>query len=172
MSKLENVLEVWDNGATCPEFGEVKKLYQHPVQWVDDFCRKTGAIKPVATRWTFDGQTYESSYRPVPLYQSNCLVEFHNDASELVVLNPNGTIRHKVRPVWNLLKVEITPELKRHFPHLAFSPTQRKLGYYPTSVSEAGPGKFSAICDDGIGDTDCLYDAESGNLLRFRRTRF
>lgn len=172
MSEITNVLEVWDNGVLSPEFGEIKKAQDDPVDWINKFCESTGAKHPVATRWTYHGETYESAFCPKPLYQSNCLVEFRDDARELVVLNPDNTVRHKLRPVWNLLKIPITEEFKRNNPHRAFTPAHRKLGYYPASLVEAGSEKFSVVCDDGIGDTFCLYDVRTGALVSFSRTRY
>lgn len=91
MGKIENVFELWDNGATSSPSdrdGAVDRM-----KWWDDFFATSGAKRLVATRWTYQGNTYEDPNCPIPIPDGSGLVYTTMGWKTWVVLNPDGTRR-------------------------------------------------------------------------------
>lgn len=99
MNKLQDALEIWDNGAVSPFNPPTEDI----VSWLQDFFAHTGAKRRIATQWTYQGQRYESKNCPVPIPDYSGLVYAAENWKRWVVLNPDGTTRFtigvpKIRP--------------------------------------------------------------------------
>ncbi|MHA6878501.1 hypothetical protein [Ralstonia pseudosolanacearum] len=95
MNKIESVLEMWDNGVTSS--AEERDAAVDRMKWWDDFYATSGARKQVATRWTYQGNTYEDSNCPKPIPDMSGLVYATHDWKTWVVLNPDGTQRFVIQ---------------------------------------------------------------------------
>lgn len=84
---ISNPLEVWDNGMTSPLEPSRDDLVEHHAA----FRARTGASFAIATQWTYQGVTYESSHRPIPIPDMSGLVYATRGWKQWVVLNPDGT---------------------------------------------------------------------------------
>ncbi|WP_205569978.1 hypothetical protein [Ralstonia solanacearum] len=91
VKKIENVLELWDNGFTSS--AEERDAAVDRMKWWDDFYEISGARKQIATRWTYQGNTYEDSNCPRPIPDMSGLVYATSGWKTWIVLNPDGTQR-------------------------------------------------------------------------------
>lgn len=87
MEKLQEAVELWDNGAVSP----FNPFADDIVTWFDEFFSKTGAKRRVATRWSYQGHTYENKKCPVPIPDFSGLVYATDEWKQWIVLNPDGT---------------------------------------------------------------------------------
>lgn len=88
-SCLENLLDVWDNGVLSP-FDQGRPDL---VEFHNEIREKTGAKFRIATRWTYQGKTFEDPNCPVPIPDMSGLVYATEGWKRWVVLNADSTMR-------------------------------------------------------------------------------
>lgn len=93
MEKLQEPLEVWDNGAISAFDPTTEDI----VAWLIDFFARTGAKRRVATRWIYHGKKYEDGNCPVPIPDYSGLVYPTQDFKKWIVLNPDGSTKFTIQ---------------------------------------------------------------------------
>jgi len=148
MNEIENIREVWDNGAISPAslFGEQ----------IDQFKQQTGATKVVGTKWEFSGVEHEVPYYVRLLKDKTGFVHYENNnlrTGHLVVLNGDGTRR---------VVIEV-PRIDAN--------SRPEDGYLVLPPSSARFGGIEWGCEGNDGHTDYLFefDWNTGALLRYAR---
>ena len=92
MEQLSGLLKVWDNGALSPFDPKQTDL----VEFHNEIRKRTGAKFGVATRWSYQGRTYENEKCPLPIPDFSGLVYATDGWKQWVILNPDGTTKFTI----------------------------------------------------------------------------
>lgn len=88
MEKIEDLQDVWDNGATAPATLSGNDI--------DQFKQRTNAVRVVARRWLYQGKRHQTPYHVRLLPDQSGLVHYENGdprTRRLVVMSGDGTTR-------------------------------------------------------------------------------
>ncbi len=146
MDQIEDVRDVWDNGAISSASLSVDEIEQ--------FKNQTGATKVVARKWNFRGEPHEIPYYVRLLKDGTGWIHYENDdprTRRLVVLNGDGT----TRMVIGVPRVDVN--------------SRPEDGYLALPPSSARPGGINWDCEGNDCYTDSLFDFDwnTGALLRY-----
>lgn len=148
MNEIEDVREVWDNGAISPASLSVEES--------ERFKQQAGATRVVATKWKFSGREYEIPYYVRVLKDRTGLVHYENGdlrSVRFVVRNGDGT----QRVVIGVPRVD--------------ADSRPEDGYLSLPPSSACFGGIEWGCEGNDGHTDYLFEFDwaTGALLRYAR---
>ncbi|WP_428852359.1 hypothetical protein [Imbroritus primus] len=148
MDKIEDLRDIWDNGAVSPASLSVDEI--------EKFKNQTGATKVIGRKWKFQEQEHEIAYYVCILKDKDGLVHYENDdlrTGRLVVLNGDGTQRVVIG-----------------VPHVDAN-SRPEDGYLALPPSSARFGGIEWGCEGNDGYTDYLFDFDwdTGALLRYAR---
>jgi hypothetical protein len=148
MTKIENLQNVWDNGAISSANLSVEETLE--------FKKRTNAQHVVARKWLYDGKEYQTPHQVRPLQDCSGLVHYENDDTKtmhLVVLNGDGTERVVIG----------VPRLDHN--------SRPEKGYLSLPPSPARFGGIEWGCEGNDGCTDYLFEFDwvTGALLRYAR---
>ena len=148
MDFIQDVHEIWDNGAISPA------SLRHDD--VDRFKGQTGAKRVVATKWRWRGREYQIPYYVRLLSDGSGLIHYDQGdlrTGRLVVRNGDGL----TRVVIGVPRVD-----PRSHP---------EDGYLNLPPSSARFGGIDWGCEGNDGYTDYLFDFDwnTGKLLRYAR---
>lgn len=148
MSEIENIREIWDNGAlsSIDMFGNDVELFK----------LETGAKRVVGTKWNYCGKEYQVPYYVRILKDRTGVVHFdHGDlrTGRIIVLNGDGSRRAVIE----------VPRID--------SNSHPEDGYLNLPPSSAHFGDIGWGCEGNDGHTDYLFDFDwqTGKLLRYAR---
>lgn len=148
MSEIEDIREIWDNGAisSASLFGDE----------VEQFKQETGARKVVGTKWRYCGKEYQVPYYVRVLKDRTGVVHFDEGdlrTGRFVVLNGDGSQRVVIS----------VPRIDAN--------SQPDDGYLNLPPSSAHFGGIDWGCEGNDGNTDYLFefDWRTGALLRHAR---
>ncbi len=148
MSEIEDIREIWDNGAisSASLFGDE----------VEQFKQATGAKKVVGTKWRYCEKEYQVPYYVRVLKDRTGVVHFDEGdlrTGRFVVLNGDGSQRVVIS----------VPRIDAN--------SQPDDGYLNLPPSSAHFGGIDWGCEGNDGNTDYLFefDWQTGALLRHAR---
>ncbi len=148
MGKINNLLMIWDNGATSPEALSVEEI--------EKFKRKSDATKVVGCKWLYDGREYEIPYYVRLLPDQTGVVHFQNDDLQTgCIIVRNGDLSERAFITVPRIDIRSQPE----------------KGYLNLPPSSARFGGIQWGCEGNDGYTDYLFDFDwnTGKLLRYAR---
>lgn len=148
MDKIENLQDVWDNGAVASASLSVEQT--------QEFKRRTNAQRVVARKWLYHSKVRHTIHQVRLLRDQTGLVFYEDDdprTGRLIVLNGDGTQR---------VVIEV--------PHIDAN-SRPEDGYLSLPPSSARFGGIEWGCEGNDGYTDYLFDFDwqSGALLRYAR---
>lgn len=148
MSEIEDIREIWDNGAisSASLFGDE----------VEQFKQETGAKKVVGTKWRYCGKEYQVPYYVRVLKDRTGVIHFDEGdlrTGRFVVLNGDGSQRVVIS----------VPRIDAN--------SKPDDGYLNLPPSSAHFGGIDWGCEGNDGNTDYLFefDWRTGALLRHAR---
>ena len=94
MGHIENVVEVYANGKVIPFDPPERRMAVDPIAWDRQHRESIGAELPItATRWQYNGHSYESSNCPIPIPDMSGLVYATEGWKQWIILHPDGSVR-------------------------------------------------------------------------------
>jgi hypothetical protein len=148
MVKIENMEDVWDNGAIASASlsGDA----------IDRFKSATNAQRVIARRWVYQGDIHQTPYFVRLLPDQTGLVHYESNdprSKRLIVLNADGSQRVVIG----------VPRINAN--------SRPEDGYLSLPPSSARFGGIEWGCEGSDGYTDYLFefDWRTGALLRYAR---
>lgn len=148
MDRLEDPIEVWDNGIELP----CRPLTEETAAWMEDLSVLAGAHRRIATRWRFRNEFYESRHCPRPIPDRSGLVYAIEGWKAWVVLRPDASTKFVIT----------VPRLSHES-----MPDHGDLGH-PREMQDGPPHVMFGDGSDGHRRYRFYFDMRNGRLIDLR----